>query len=151
VNFEWKKIRSEIGSWIVFFVLLIISLYPLFPIEVSKRRTVDSSKVEKCLQVFIQHKKSGDSAWLMQQLKESNIPPAKFEKIIDRFIYYRVRQSALKQAMKLLDAFKAGEKIAPVDVFSKSDETGGSSFALDAEILTVFREKPELVQEAFGG
>ena len=102
------------------------------------------------MQAFIQHKKTGDAEFLRKNLEEISIAPTKFEKIIDRFIHYRLRQSSLNQAMKLLEAFKSGYNIVASDVVSKSDEEN-SGFALDAEILTVFKEKPELVQEAFGG
>lgn len=115
-----------------------------------KPRTVDSTRVEKCLQAFIQHKKTGDAEYLRKNLEEISIAPAKFEKIIDRFLHYRLRQSSLNQAMKLLEAFKSGYNIVANDIVSKSDEDN-SSFSLDAEILTVFKDKPELVQEAFGG
>ena len=55
----------------------------------------------------------------------------------------------MEQAMKLLEAFKAGYKIVPTEVFSRSD-TEHTYFSLDAEVLTVFKEKPDLIKEAFG-
>ena len=113
-------------------------------------RNVNSTRVEKCLRAFIEHKKTGDAEFLRKNLEEISIAPSKFEKIIDRFLHYRLRQSSLNQAMKLLEAFKSGYNIVASDVVSKSDEEN-TGFALDAEILTVFKEKPELVQEAFGG
>ena len=112
-------------------------------------RTVNSRYVESCLQAFIQHKKDGDGEALKKKLAEIPIEPPKFEKIIDRFLYYRMRQSSLEQAMKLLEAFKAGYKIVPTEVFSRSD-TEHTYFSLDAEVLTVFKEKPDLIKEAFG-
>lgn len=113
-------------------------------------RQVDFTCAEKCLRIFIQHKKSQDYDWLKQQLTKDHVEPEKFQKIVDRFLHYRLRQSSLNQAMELLEAFKAGAKMGPAEVVSRSDENQ-TSFALDAEILSVFKEKPELVKEAFGG
>jgi hypothetical protein len=112
-------------------------------------RNVDSSRIEQCLHLLIEHKKNSDPEQLQQRLTQMKMTPAQFEKIIDRCLHYRTCQSSINQAMRLLEAFRAGYTIAPKEVFSKSDAEN-YSFALDAEILTVFKEKPELVQLAFG-
>ena len=141
-KFPWIIIVYFIGTFILSFF---VSSWWLRP----QARTINSSRVEKCLQAFIQHKKDGNGEALKKQLTEIPIDPPKFEKVIDRFLYYRMRQSSMDQAMKLLEAFKAGYKIKPAEVFSQSD-TEPTYFTLDAEILTVFKEKPDLIKEAFG-
>lgn len=113
-------------------------------------RQVDSSRVEKSLAAYITFKKTGDHAKLSKELEQAKVSGAEFEKIIDRFIHYRMSKSSMDQAMKLLAAFKGGYNIYPDKVYSPSGQAS-FSFQLDAEVLTVFNEKPDLVTLAFGG
>jgi hypothetical protein len=128
-----------------FFLGLVLGKSVLLP-----RRNADTRRVEGCLQAYISLQGDQDNERFQQTLQALHVTPAEFQKIIDRFLHYRIRKSAMEQAMKLLQAFQSGYDIAPQSVSSQSDaeETG---FELDAEILTVFQEKPELIQRAFGG
>ena len=112
-------------------------------------RTIDSTRIESTLQAYIDHRHDGNDQQLQQRLSALSLSPRQFERIIDRFIHYRMRQSSMKQAMVLLDAFKAGYRIAPENAWFPDEAT--ASFALDAEILTVIQKRPELVSAAFGG
>lgn len=112
-------------------------------------RAVDSRRVEKCLQAYISFRKTGDHSQLTQELQRVPVLQADFEKVIDRFIHYRMSKSSMDQAMRLLEAFKGGHNIKPDRVFSPSDQAS-FSFQLDAEVLTVFNDRPDLVREAFG-
>ncbi|NLI75260.1 MAG: hypothetical protein GX442_02310 [Candidatus Riflebacteria bacterium] len=114
-------------------------------------RVVDASRVEHCLQAFIAFRKSGDDLRLQEDLRQANIPRAEFEKVIDRFVHYRISKSSLDQAKKLLEVFKEGYNIYPEKVVETTRPASPAlSFQLDAEVLTIFTEKPELVREAFG-
>jgi len=112
-------------------------------------RAVDSTRVEKCLVAYSTFRKSGDNLQLTQDLEKARINQLDFAKIIDRFIHYRMSKSSMDQAMKLLGAFKVGYNIYPEKVFSSVSDAS-FSFQLDAEVLTVFRDKPDLVHDAFG-
>jgi len=111
-------------------------------------RMIDTARVEGCLRAYMDHRHTGDAVQLQRELSRLSTKPAEFEKIIDRFIHYRMSKSALDQAMKFLDAFKSGYRIIPDRVISVQTDSS-EPFALDAEILTVFREQPELVHRAF--
>jgi hypothetical protein len=50
----------------------------------------------------------------------------------------------------LLQAFKLGYDFEPVQVVEVSG-FASSSFRLDAEIIAVFEQKPELIENAFEG
>ncbi|MFZ2961336.1 MAG: hypothetical protein WA705_31050 [Candidatus Ozemobacteraceae bacterium] len=112
-------------------------------------RNVSSTRVENVLLAYIQHRKTSDQDELQKKLGDMHVSGEEFTKIIDRFLYYRMRQSSMNQAMKLLDAFRLGYRIEASGVYSKEDQANG--FSLDAEVLTVFKHRPELVREAFGG
>lgn len=112
-------------------------------------RVVDASRAEGCLQAFIEFRRSGDEVRLEQELARLKVSRAEFERIIDRFIHYRISKSALTQAQKLLEAFKDGYNIQPERVFEPV-RPATYSFQLDAEVLTVITERPELVSQAFG-
>jgi len=112
-------------------------------------RAVDSTRIESTLQAYIDHRRDGNDEQLKQRLTALSLSPSQFERIIDRFIHYRMRQSSMKQAMALLDAFKAGYRITPENVWFPGEAT--ASFVMDAEILTVIQKRPELVSAAFGG
>ncbi len=113
-------------------------------------RRIDSTRAEGCLKAFIEHRKSGDSEVLKKKLEKLAVTPGEFEKIMDLFAHFRVSQSAMNQAMALLQAFQRGSQIVP----EKAEWGGGNasySFQMEAEVLTVMKEKPELIKEAFGG
>ncbi len=112
-------------------------------------RVVDASRVEGCLQAFIEFRRSGDENRLHSDLERLKVSRSEFERIIDRFIHYRISKSALDQARKLLEAFKGGYNIQPERVFEPA-RPATYSFQLDAEVLTVITERPELVSQAFG-
>lgn len=112
-----------------------------------RTRTISTVRIEGCLNAYIEHRHTGDASKLRRELDRLSTKPAEFEKIIDRFIHYRMSKSSLDQAMKLLDAFRSGYRIVPERVISPTDSS--EPFALDAEILTVLRDRPDLVQKAF--
>ena len=87
---------------------------------------------------------------LAKELSTLSLTPNDFQHIIDKFILYRTQKSSLKQAMQLLKAFKMGYDIEVEKVYNISGMEN-EPFRLDAEILTVFENKPELVKEAFEG
>ena len=88
---------------------------------------------------------------LLEHLRSNQISPEEFQKVIDRILHYRISQSSLQQAMKLLDAFRAGAEIVPENVVSRSDVGKEASLTIDVEILTVFRDRPDLIRQAFDG
>lgn len=113
-------------------------------------RTVETIRMEKCLQIYRQYRLDHDQERLFASLTELTMTPRDFQEIIDRFIYYRSRKSSMSQAMRLLKAFRAGYDIEVSDVFSISG-LASEPFMLDAEILAVFESRPELIREAFEG
>lgn len=137
-------------KFVVIMIFLVSGIFSGYYFTRPKLRSVDSTRVENCLHVFIEHRKSGDEVRLRKSLDDMKVAPKEFEGIIDRFIHYRMCNSSMNQAFKLLEAFKGGYNITPEKVFS-SNADASFSFRLDAEILKVFQEKPELVNEAFGG
>ena len=112
-------------------------------------RNVDPTRIESTLQAYIDHRRDGSIDRLQERLSALSLTPRQFERIIDRFIHYRMRQSSIKQAMVLLEAFKAGYRVTPDNAWFPGEAS--TSFAMDAEILTVIQQRPELVQAAFGG
>lgn len=112
-------------------------------------RQVDPSRIEAALQAYIDHRRNGDVSLLQERLTALTFSPQQFERIIDRFIHYRMRQSSMKQAMVLLEAFKAGYRVTPDNAWFP--DIASTSFNMDAEILTVIKDRPELVSQAFGG
>ena len=83
-------------------------------------------------------------------LKKISLTPNDFQHIIDKFILYRTQKSSKEQAMKLLKAFRMGFNIEVEKVYSISGMEN-EPFRLDAEIISVFEKKPELIKEAFEG
>lgn len=113
-------------------------------------RVVETTRMERCLQLYREYRQTNDQRRLSAALSEFSLTPRDFQEIIDRFIYYRSRKSAMNQAMKLLQAFRAGYDIEVAEVHSVSG-LASEPFMLDAEILAVFEGRPELVKEAFEG
>jgi len=111
-------------------------------------RSVETSRMEKCLQLYKQYRIDNDQKRLSSALAELSLTPCNFQEIIDRFIYYRSRKSSMKQAMNLLKAFRLGYDIEVEDVFHVSG-LASEPFMLDAEILAVFESSPDLIREAF--
>ena len=114
-------------------------------------RIISIKRVEICLEAFTEHRKTGNSRMLLEHLRSNQISPEEFQKVIDRILHYRISQSSLQQAMKLLDAFRAGAEIVPENVVSRSDVGKEASLTIDVEILTVFRDRPDLIRQAFDG
>ena len=114
------------------------------------QRNIDPSRMEKCLNLYREYRLNQDQDKLHDGLDEIKLSPVDFQKIIDRFIYYRTRKSSLASAMKLLEAFRRGFNIKPVKVETISG-LASEPFLMDAEILTVFEQRPELIQMAFEG
>ncbi len=113
-------------------------------------RTVETQRMIHCLEIYRNYRQHQDQKQLAEDLEKLNLSPLDFQKIIDRFIYYRTRKSSIDQAMMLLGAFRRGIDIQPVEVVEVSG-FASEPFRLDAEILAVFESAPELVQEAFEG
>jgi hypothetical protein len=111
-------------------------------------RTVDTQKMELCLQFYRQYRQDNDQKKLAENLKAIDFTPMDFQTVIDRFIYYRTRKSSIDHAFKLLRAFRMGVDIEPIEVVEVSG-FASEPFRLDAEILAVFESRPELVQQAF--
>lgn len=130
-------------------VIASISFFSLYLIT-RKFRTVETSKIEKCLKIYKEYRKTQNQSRLSDELRKINLTPLDFQKIIDRLIYYRSRKSAMSQAMTLLKAFRLGCDIKVDKVVSISG-LASEPFRLDAEILAVFESRPELIEEAFKG
>jgi hypothetical protein len=113
-------------------------------------RNIKTTKMETCLNLYKDYRQDNDQKKLAQELEKIGLTPADFEKIIDRFIYYRTRKSSLEHAFKLLKAFRFGYDFKPAKVVEVSG-FASESFRLDAEILAVFEDRPELIQVAFEG
>ncbi|HOT26723.1 MAG TPA: hypothetical protein PLU72_00955 [Candidatus Ozemobacteraceae bacterium] len=138
---------KPLWNWILAISLAVAGFFAGMMLFSPRPRTISTMRVEACLEAYISHRHTGDAAKLRSELARLHLKPAEFEKIIDRFIHYRMSKSSLDQAMKLLDAFRSGYRIVPERVESPTDAS--EPFALDAEILTVFRTRPELVKKAF--
>ena len=113
-------------------------------------RTVDTVRMERCLELYRQYRYDLDQLALGKELEQLGLTPRDFQEIIDRFIYYRTRKSSLDQAMKLLNAFRLGYDIQAENVYSVSGMES-EPFRLDAEILAVFETNPDLIKQAFEG
>ena len=133
----------------LFVVLAILGAYIGFQLA-QYRRPVDSSRMEKCLTLYKSYRSDTDQDKLAKELSKISLTPNDFQHIIDKFILYRTQKSSMKQAMKLLKAFRMGFDIEVDRVYSISGMEN-EPFRLDAEILTVFENKPELVRDAFEG
>jgi len=138
---------KPLWNWVLALSLAVAGFFAGMMLVSPRPRTISTSRVEACLRAYIDHRHTGDATKLRQDLDRLSLKPAEFEKVIDRFIHYRMSKSSLEQAMKLLDAFRSGYRIVAERVESPTDSS--EPFALDAEVLTVFRERPELVKKAF--
>ncbi|GAB4275587.1 MAG: hypothetical protein Kow0029_16890 [Candidatus Rifleibacteriota bacterium] len=113
-------------------------------------RKVETDRMEKCLNLYLDYRKSGDQKILAEELGKIGFTPHDFQQIIDRFIYYRTARSSMDQAMLLLKAFRSGYDVQPARIVNVSG-FASESFRLDAEILAVFEKKPDLIKKAFEG
>jgi hypothetical protein len=134
---------------IIFTALVALGSYIGYQLALC-RRPVDSSRMEKCLLLYKNYRYDSNQEKLAKELSTLSLTPNDFQHIIDKFILYRTQKSSLKQAMQLLKAFKMGYDIEVEKVYNISGMEN-EPFRLDAEILTVFENKPELVKEAFEG
>ncbi len=133
----------------LFVALSVLGAYIGFHLA-QYRRPVDSSRMEKCLALYKSYRSDTDQDKLAKELSKISLTPNDFQHIIDKFILYRTQKSSMNQAMKLLKAFRMGFDIEVEKVYSISGMEN-EPFRLDAEILTVFESKPELVKDAFEG
>jgi len=133
------------------FFLIALAGFAVGRIAVApQQRSVETFRMEKCLHIYREYRKDEDQKRLAESLAAISLTPKDFQEIIDRFIYYRSRKSGLSQAMELLKAFRAGYDIKTAEVVSISG-LGSEPFRLDAEVLAVFENQPDLVKQAFEG
>lgn len=133
------------------FVIIFIIIGFYIGLQLAQlKRPVDPSRMEECLRLYKQYRADTDQEKLAEGLKKVSLTPNDFQHIIDKFIMYRTQKSSINQAMKLLKAFRMGFDIEVDKVYSISGMEN-EPFRLDAEILAVFEQKPELVKEAFEG
>lgn len=111
-------------------------------------RVIETSRMEKCLELYSKYRKDLDQQGLEEALRAISLTPKDFQIIIDKFIYYRTRKSSLDQAMALLRVFESGFKISVEKVETVSDMEA-EPFRLDAEILKLFKNNPNLIEKAF--
>ncbi len=146
---EMAEINGKpLWNWILAICLAVAGFLTGMLLFGPRSRTISTTRVEGCLRAYLEHRHSGDAAKLRQELDRLQTKPVEFEKIIDRFIHYRMSKSSLDQAMKLLDAFRSGYRIVPERVITTQTDSE-EPFALDAEVLSVFRDNPDLVRKAF--
>ncbi len=119
-------------------------------ISLPPARVVETTRMENCLTAYHAYRKDSDQDKLAESLKRMALNPRDFQEIIDRFIFYRSRKSSMNQAMTLLKAFRSGYDIESASVYSISG-FASEPFRLDAEILAVFENNPELIKQAFEG
>ncbi|MBF0543468.1 MAG: hypothetical protein HQM08_03490 [Candidatus Riflebacteria bacterium] len=131
---------------LIYFLAFLCGLYAFLH---SSTRKIDLSRVESCLTAYSDFQKKHDSNLLEKRLNENGVDKKSFEKIIDRIIYYRLRQSSMQQALELLNAFKAGKRIVPENC--DLAEFPKDFFQLDAEVLELIQSKPDLVKKVFEG
>ena len=132
-------------------ILFLIAFGFYLGLELAQlRRPVDSSRMEECLRLYKKYRSDTDQEKLAEGLSKISLTPNDFQHIIDRFILYRTQKSSMDQAMRLLKAFRMGYNIEVEKVYSISG-MASEPFRLDAEILTVFEKKPQLIKDAFEG
>ncbi|NLM16492.1 MAG: hypothetical protein GX221_02105 [Candidatus Riflebacteria bacterium] len=112
--------------------------------------SVNTDRMKKTLELYAQYRQDYDTEKLANSLAEINLTPQDFSIIIDKFIYYRTREAARKEAEALLKHFKLGGEVKTHETTFVSGMEN-QPFRLDAEILTLFEESPELVKKAFEG
>lgn len=132
----------------IIFIYLLAATFAFTIGILCNRRSVNPDRMEKCLEFYLEYRKDLNQKNLAYNLNKINLTPEDFQIIIDRFIYYRSKKSAMGQAMKLLNAFRLGHRF---EVKKIEHITGmkDEPFRLDAEILAVFEKNPKLVDEAF--
>jgi len=113
-------------------------------------RHVDSTRVEGCLNAYCHYQETKDQEALKKKLEAFNTSPREFQQIIDRFIHYRISKSSMDQAMKFLKAFENGASIHATGVLENGPQAH-LPYEVEAEIIRVIKDKPYLVQQAFGG
>lgn len=109
--------------------------------------TLDTNKVETCLRIYIEYKKSANQDQLLDELRLAGIEPREFEYMIDRIIQLKTSTSAKKHAQELLEVFQ-NHRLSIASVL-QSDVQLPPSGLLDLEIMSVFNDSPELLREAF--
>lgn len=144
-----KFLKTSVLLLIFLNLLLIFHLFKYY----SNTRSVDTTRMERCLEIYADYRKNQDQDFLTTELEKINLTPKDFQIIIDKFIYYRVRKSSHEQSMKLLKAFKLGLdiNIESIEIQPSIPGIPDIPFALDAEILSVFEKNPELLKKAFEG
>ena len=141
---------KKISSLLIVFLLAAAGFWLGVELTRPPRRTVETQRMEACLELYRDYRAHSDQEKLASELKRMALNPHDFQEIIDRFIYYRSRKSSMNQAMQLLQAFKMGYDIDAESIYSISG-MASEPFRLDAEILAVFESKPELIKKAFEG
>jgi hypothetical protein len=148
MNLEYNMKR--IGSLLVIVSIAMAGFWLGGVLSRPPARTVDSSRMESCLEIYRSYREHGDQNRLAADLEPLSLKPKDFQEIIDRFIYYRTRKSSMDQAMQLLKAFKMGYDVDSASIYEISG-LASEPFRLDAEILAVFESRPELIKKAFEG
>ncbi|OGK06034.1 MAG: hypothetical protein A2W80_14400 [Candidatus Riflebacteria bacterium GWC2_50_8] len=141
---------KKIGSLLVILLTAAAGFWIGVALTRQPARVVETGRMESCLLIYRDYRSHGDQKLLAAELEKLALNPRDFQEIIDRFIFYRSRKSSMEQAMQLLKAFKMGADIDTASVYSISG-LASEPFRLDAEILAVFENKPELVKKAFEG
>ncbi len=126
---------------------LVLAIWLGYSLAIPKR-TIETNRMETCLELYAKYRKDLNQEELAQGLQEISLTPKDFQIIIDKFIYYRSRKSSLKQAMDLLSGFERGFNIK-VDKIETITGMDNEPFRLDAEVLSVFQNKPDLIEKAF--
>ncbi|KAF1080037.1 MAG: hypothetical protein GQF41_3713 [Candidatus Rifleibacterium amylolyticum] len=141
---------KKIGSLLIVFITAAAGFWLGGVLSRPPARSVDSSRMEACLEIYGLYREHGDQQKLAADLEPLSLSPRDFQEIIDRFIFYRTQKSSMDQAMNLLKAFRMGYDIEAASVYEISG-LASEPFRLDAEILAVFESKPDLIKKAFEG
>ncbi|MGM0599316.1 MAG: hypothetical protein ACQETH_05815 [Candidatus Rifleibacteriota bacterium] len=116
----------------------------------NNQRKIETDRMELCLELYREYRQAQNQQQLAAELEKIGFTPQDFQMIIDRFIYYRTQKSSMDQAFRLMQAFKSGYNVQPARVVKVSG-FASDSFKLDAEILAVFENQPDLIEKAFEG
>lgn len=141
---------KKLSTIFIFLCLSLAGFWIGIRVAAPPTRVVQTARMERCLVAYEEYRKDADQEKLAEKLQEIGLNPRDFQEIIDRFIFYRSRKSSMDQSLMLLNAFRRGYDIGNVTVYSISG-FASEPFRLDAEILAVFENKPELIQRAFEG
>ncbi len=144
------KSAKHLLTYFAFFLIALAGFTLGRFVVAPPERVIETARMEKCLHIYREYRKNEDQKLLAAELAGIALTPKDFQEIIDRFIYYRSRKSGMNQAMDLLKAFRAGYDIKAAEVVSISG-LGSEPFRLDAEILAVFEDRPDLIKQAFEG